>query len=147
MGVFSEVFCRKIQKIPHRIGAGFGCGLLEAELLVEALNASTSVNQLLLAGIERVTLGADFNLDVLLGRTCLDHCTASATNRRLLVVGMDTFLHFVHLFLDNRKRTYCPYLVMPSYDSISVSILQVFFTSFYILHYHCGFQVLPQKRV
>ena len=98
MGVFSEVFCRKIQKSPHRIGAGFGCGLLEAELLVEALNASTSVNQLLLAGIERVTLGAYFDANVLLGGTGLDHFAAGTTNGGLLIIGMDAFLHAVHLF-------------------------------------------------
>ena len=41
--------------------------LLQAETLVEAINTSTGVNQLLLAGIERVALGADFNANVLLG--------------------------------------------------------------------------------
>ena len=73
--------------------------LLQAEALVEAINTSTSVNQLLLAGIERVTLGADFDLDVLLGGAGLDHFAARTTNSGLVVVGMDAFLHVVHLFL------------------------------------------------
>ena len=73
--------------------------LLQAETLVEAINASTGVNQLLLAGIEGVALGADFNTDLLLGRASGKSITASATDGGLLVVGMDTFLHFVHLFL------------------------------------------------
>ena len=83
------------------------CGLirlLNAESLVEPINASTGVNQLLLAGIERVALGADFNTNVLLGRAAGKNITASAADRGLFVIGMDTFLHIVHLFLNRRKR-------------------------------------------
>ena len=65
--------------------------LFEAVLLVEAVHTSTGVNQLLLAGVERVTLGADFDLDILLGRSRLDHRPAGATDRGLLIVGMDAF--------------------------------------------------------
>ena len=72
--------------------------LLQAEALVEAINTSTGVNQLLLAGIERVALGADFNLNVLLGRTSGKDIAASAADGSLFVLGMETFLHFVHLF-------------------------------------------------
>ena len=73
--------------------------LLQAETLVETVNTSTGVNQLLLAGIEGVALGADFNTDVLLGGAGGENVTTSAADSGLLVVGMDTFLHFVHLFL------------------------------------------------
>ena len=73
--------------------------LLQAESLVETVNTSTGVNQLLLAGIERVALGADFNTDVLLSRTGREDVTTGTANGSLFVVGMDTFLHFVHLFL------------------------------------------------
>jgi len=73
--------------------------LLQAKSLVETVNTSTGVNQLLLAGIERVALGAEFNLDVLLGRASGKDVTASTTNGSLFVVGVDTFLHIVHLFL------------------------------------------------
>ena len=72
--------------------------LLQAEALVEAINTSTSVNQLLLAGIERVALGADFHTNVLLGRTGSKDIAACAADGGLFVLGMDTFLHFVHLF-------------------------------------------------
>ena len=72
--------------------------LLQAEALVEAINTSTSVNQLLLAGIERVALGADFHTNVLLGRTSGKDITACTADSGLFVLGMDTFLHFVHLF-------------------------------------------------
>jgi hypothetical protein len=73
--------------------------LLQAESLVEPVNTSTGVNQLLLAGIERVALRADFNSDVLLGGTGRKDVATGAANRGLFVIGMDTFLHVVHLFL------------------------------------------------
>ena len=73
--------------------------LLNAEALVEAINTSTGVNQLLLAGIERVALGADFNSDVLLGGAGGKSIATSTANRSLFVVGMDAFSHVVHLFL------------------------------------------------
>ena len=73
--------------------------LLQAEALVETINTSTGVNQLLLAGIEGVALGADFHFDVLLGRTGSKGVTAGAANGSLFVVGMDAFSHVVHLVL------------------------------------------------
>ena len=73
--------------------------LLQAELLVELGHASAGIHQLLLTGEEGVTLRADFHLDILLGRTCLNHITAGASNSSLLIIGMDSFLHArVHLF-------------------------------------------------
>ena len=73
--------------------------LLQAETLVETINTSTGVNQLLLAGIERVALGADLNADVLLGGAGRKDVATGTANRSLFVIGMDTFLHVVHLFL------------------------------------------------
>ena len=73
--------------------------LLQAEALVETINTSTGVNQLLLAGIERVALGADFNSDILLGGAGGKNIATSTANCSLFVVGMDAFSHFVHLFL------------------------------------------------
>ena len=73
--------------------------LLQAESLVETVNTSTGVNQLLLAGIERVALGADFNTDLLLGGAGGEGVAASATDGGLLVLRMDAFFHVVHLFL------------------------------------------------
>ena len=66
--------------------------LLQTELLVEAADTSAGVHHLLLAGVEGVTLGADFHLDVLLGRASLDHVAAGTRNGGLLIVGMDAFL-------------------------------------------------------
>ena len=65
--------------------------LLQAKPLVEPINTSTGVNQLLLAGIERVALGADLNTNVLLGRTSGKDIAARAADGGLFVLGMDTF--------------------------------------------------------
>ena len=89
---------RKIQKVRTTFAVRTS-DLLQAKSLIEPINTSTGVNQLLLAGIERVALGADFNLDVLLGGTGRKDVATSTANRRLFVFGMDTFLHVVHLFL------------------------------------------------
>ena len=72
--------------------AGFAC-LLQAKTLVETSNTSTGVNQLLLAGIEWVAHGADFDSDVLLGGTSSKDIAASAADGSLIVLGMETFLH------------------------------------------------------
>ena len=66
---------------------------VETELLVELGNAAAGIDQLLLTSEEGVTLRADFHLDILLGRTCLNHITAGASNSSLLIIGMDSFLH------------------------------------------------------
>ena len=65
----------------------------QAELLVEAADTSAGIHHLLLTGVEGVTLGADFHLDVLPGRASLDHVAAGARNGGLLILGMDAFLH------------------------------------------------------
>ena len=74
------------------------CSLLEAELLVELVNASAGVDQLLLAGIERMALGADFNENVLLGGAGLIDGTAGAADLGLLIIRMDSGFHsHIHL--------------------------------------------------
>ena len=73
--------------------------LVQTELLVEAADTAAGVHHLLLTGVEGMALGANLNTDVLLGRTSLDHVTASAADGGQLVVRMDSCLHYVHLFL------------------------------------------------
>lgn len=74
------------------------CGLLiHTKTLLESVYTSAGVNKLLLTGIERVTLGANFNSDVFLCGTSLDNIAASAGNSSFLVVRMDTLLHSQHL--------------------------------------------------
>ena len=67
--------------------------LLTAETLVEALNTSAGVNQLLLTSVERMALGANFDVDLRLGGTSLDDVTASAGDGAVNVIRMDTLLH------------------------------------------------------
>ena len=66
---------------------------LDAVLLVELINTAAGVDQLLLAGVEGVALGADLNGDVGLGGAGLDDGAASALDGGLLVFRMDSFLH------------------------------------------------------
>lgn len=61
----------------------------------ELINASACVNELLLAGKERVALRADVYTDI----TALcgagnEGLSASADNLGLNIIGMDCFLHF-----------------------------------------------------
>ena len=83
---------------PKGISLAFIALLLQAELLIELINASAAVDKLLLTCEERVALGADFYLDVLLGRTGLDHITAGALNGSRLIIGMNTLFHHVTAF-------------------------------------------------
>ena len=69
--------------------------LVQIETLLEAINTSAGIYQLLLTGEERVTLRANVNDDVLLGRASLNDVATSATNGRLLIIGMDALLHVV----------------------------------------------------
>ncbi len=75
---------------------GKGLGLTHS--LVELVNASACINELLLACIERMALGADFNLDILLCGHSLDHVAAVAGNCCLNKVRMDSLFHDCHLF-------------------------------------------------
>ena len=68
--------------------------LLTAEALVEALNTSAGVNQLLLTSVERMALGANFDVDLGLGGTSLDDVAASAGDGAVHLLGMDTLFHY-----------------------------------------------------
>lgn len=46
-----------------------------------------------------MALGANFNADVLLRRTCMDHFAAGAGDRRIHILGMNSLFHLFHLFL------------------------------------------------
>ena len=66
----------------------------EAVLLVELINTAAGIDQLLLASVEGVALGADFNGDVLLGGTGLIDGAASTLDGGGLIIRVDIFLHF-----------------------------------------------------
>src|SRR5947209_20419548 len=73
-----------------------GRSRLPAVALVEAVNATGGVNELLLAREERVALRADFDVDVvLLRRARCERAAAGAVDCGRVVVGMNSLLHFV----------------------------------------------------
>ena len=74
---------------------------LHAVALLEAVDTAAGVNQLLLAGKERVALGADFNAQLLLGGAGHEGIAAHAGDGRLLILRVDAFLHDFHLFYRN----------------------------------------------
>ena len=77
---------------------------LHAVALLEAVDTAAGVNQLLLAGKERVALGADFNAQLLLGGTGDEGVAADAGHGNLLILRMDAFLHVFHLFMPQYYR-------------------------------------------
>ena len=95
--------------------------LLTAETLVEALNTSAGVNQLLLASVERMALGANFDVDLRLGGTSLDDVAACAGDGAVNVVRMDTLFHSFHLI--SGSDLLGPYYkcMCPSQPSISAT--------------------------
>src|SRR5262245_38986143 len=80
-----------------RLGVGRARGgfsllrLLEPPL--EALDTSTGVDELLLARVERVALGADLDVQLGLGRAGHERVPARAVHGRQNVLGMDVGLH------------------------------------------------------
>ena len=67
--------------------------LAAGQLALEALDAATAVDQLLLARVEGVALIADLDLDRLLGGAGLERVAAGANDLRDHVVGMNVGLH------------------------------------------------------
>ena len=66
-----------------------------SQSLLELVHTTACIDKLLLAGVEGVALGADFNTHLAtLGRTRDDSLAASALDDALNVLGMDSVLHF-----------------------------------------------------
>ena len=70
-----------------------GLQLLAAKAAIEAVHTAAGIDQLLLAGVERVALRADFHVDLGLGGAGLDDVAARAGDGAVNVVGMDTLFH------------------------------------------------------
>ena len=66
--------------------------------LLELIYTSACIDELLLAGEEGMTLGANFNLHVTFGRTGYNSLAACALDCNFLVFGMESFFHDIHLF-------------------------------------------------
>ena len=84
-----------------QFGSSFFACILHAVALLEAIDTAAGVNELLLAGVVRVALGADFNAQLLLGGTGDESVAADAGHGNLLILRMDAFLHDFHLFFRN----------------------------------------------
>ena len=71
-------------------------GLLSGSLKtsLELVNASAGIDKLLLTCIERMALGADFDVHITLDRVRGNGRTASASDGSFLVFGMDSGFHF-----------------------------------------------------
>ena len=67
--------------------------LVQTELLVELGNAAAGIDQLLLTSVERMALGANFDVDLGLGGTSLNDVAACAGDGAVNVVRMDTLFH------------------------------------------------------
>lgn len=81
---------------PRLLGArsAFGCRFL-AIALVESINASCRVDELLLTGEERVASRADFDVQVVFsGRAGFEALTASATNGYFVIFRVDSWFHY-----------------------------------------------------
>ena len=92
------VLQRKAMEAPHIYGAlplsfPTGSALLYAVALVELVHAAAGIDQLLLAGVERMALGANLNRDILFRGPGLIHRAAGAADGGGLIIGMDPFLH------------------------------------------------------
>ena len=73
--------------------------LLDAVLLIELINTAAGINELLLAGVEGMALGADLDGDAGTGGAGLDGCAASALDNGGLIVRMDSCLHCSNLLV------------------------------------------------
>jgi len=76
------------------------------ELLVETIYSSACIDQLLLAGEKRMALRANFNGDVLFGRTGFNNLTARTFDSSGTVIGMDSSFHVFHLAYIKRNLVY-----------------------------------------
>lgn len=71
--------------------------LAHAVLSVELVNTSARLGSFLLACIERMAFGTDFNVNVLVGRACYK-CIATVTCYScLMIIWMDSLFHVFHL--------------------------------------------------
>ena len=72
-------------------------------LLIESLDTAAGGCSLLLTRVERVALGADFHVDILLRGTGHKRVATVACHSCLIILRMDSFLHDFHLFFFDRE--------------------------------------------
>ena len=108
--------------------------LVETEALLETIDTSAGIHQLLLAGVEGMALGADIHSKFLLGRAGFKRLTAHAANDAFAVLGMNFFLHcdftsFAYAMSGPSRRQNC---------NMNEAGLQVLF--FFIQNFLCAGQ-------
>ena len=88
-----------------RIQFRLACLVILGVLAAEALDASGSIDQLLLAREERVAVGTDFYVDVAVVRGTRSEAVATGTdNIDVVVIRMDSsFRHFKNSFYKNQE--------------------------------------------
>ena len=68
--------------------------LLYAVLLIELIDTTTCLSSLLCTCVEGMALGADFYVNLLLGRTCYELISTVADNLCLIIIRMNSCSHF-----------------------------------------------------
>jgi len=87
-------------------GCAFGCGFL-AIALVEAIDASRGIDQLLLAGKERVASGTNFDVQVtFLGGASFERLATRASNGNFVIFGMNSWFHVSTLYGRHKGRVF-----------------------------------------
>ena len=66
---------------------------IHTETLLESVNASAGINQLLLAGVERMALVANLDVDLFLRGAGRERVAAGTGDHRFLVLRMDALFH------------------------------------------------------
>ena len=82
--------------VPSAVRMMFSFSLLAGLVGVtalEALDTAAAVDQLLLAGVERMALAANFDTDLRLRGTGLDDVASGAGDGAIHIIRMDAFLH------------------------------------------------------
>ena len=88
--------------------SGSAFGGLSAVTFVEAIDAACGINQLLLAGKERVAGRTDFDVQIaFFGRAGFERLTARAANSYFVIFGMNSWFHVSHSLL--YKATHWPF--------------------------------------
>jgi len=87
------------------LGVGDGSRFVRV-LFLEAFDAAGGIDQFLLAGEERVAIGADFHADQLAFERGprFKSIAAGAMHRHSVVIGMDSFFHVRPLFAGRSAR-------------------------------------------
>ena len=73
-----------------------------AVLLIELINTSLSSGGLLCSSVERMALGADFDVDLRLCRTGNECVAAVACNSSLIILGLNRSFHDFPPYLSTR---------------------------------------------